>query len=286
MGAFLRQVPDGSRVYLLGDVFDMCACPHDVRPVGLDRFFSGGPVAAVWTFLDELSSRASVAYLVGNHDRWIESDMLPPKVRWLGTELVERHYEFEHGHARGMFCSDDPAVPDGVPIGYFLTRLAATADRDVGTHGLSRAEVVRERVEAGMNREALPEMLIDVMARKAKVGPDDAILMPSYLWGGRITSVRELWGLYEGLVGRWESKHGALAVVTGIAAECGHLWPAAEVILAEGSLKTVIMGHTHEEAILSGVGRTYANCGAWVDSVVPTWIEISGGEVRLRTWTA
>jgi len=52
--------------------------------------------------------------------------------------------------------------------------------------------------------------------------------------------------------------------------------------------KIYIMGHTHKAALFKNGGCIWANCGAWVDGVDPTYIEVEENEeqnvvaVRLR----
>lgn len=46
--------------------------------------------------------------------------------------------------------------------------------------------------------------------------------------------------------------------------------------------KIVIEGHTHKAELINGGGCIYANCGAWVDNVEPTYVEVEDRTVRLR----
>lgn len=64
--------------------------------------------------------------------------------------------------------------------------------------------------------------------------------------------------------------------------------PVDEWLLGGKRQKIYIAGHTHKANLIKDCGEIYANCGAWVDSVEPTYIEVEENKkqnvvvVRLR----
>lgn len=286
--AFLRATPASvERVVLAGDIFDTWVCPVGTRPPTMhDTMFAPSSWAApLVNAIHYLAARTHVVYVAGNHDMGMTADLVDEAlsgVDWVGNAFESEALRIEHGHMHALFCAPDPGVDDALPLGYFISRLAATADARTGGHSPTREAIVRELIEMGEHRETLPSALISVMASRASVGENDPILMPADIWGGRTTTLAECRSLYDALVGRWIVAHGALSLVSAIAAELGNLTTAAESMM--GIARTIVMGHTHHSLKQAwGVwdGRVYANTGMWCQGV-GTWIEIDGDDVTVH----
>lgn len=277
LAAFLATVTQP--VVLLGDVFDHWQCPVDIRPPTMPALLAMGPAVRTMALLASTALRVPVTYVVGNHDDRMRPELLPPGVQWGGEIYQDAGLHAEHGHIQALFCAPDPDAPDHVPLGYFVSRLVATADRDTGSHTPSRQVIVRELLDAAATEETLPQALLDAVAARAGVGLDDPILMPSDLWSGLSTTVRQVRQMYRDLLTRFEARRGRLATALAIPAECGALEPVADALFCTGA-RTVIMGHTHTAGVSRALGRTYANAGAWC-SGAGSWVEVDEQGVRV-----
>jgi len=59
-------------------------------------------------------------------------------------------------------------------------------------------------------------------------------------------------------------------------------WPAYYGVIDHKPHRIYICGHTHKPLLYKSAGDIYANCGAWVDSVLPTYLLVDGNTVQLR----
>lgn len=263
------------RVVLLGDIFDHWIVPHDLRPPPMPALLQMGPAARVCELLRLLAAQVDTVYVRGNHDDTMTREILPPGVRWSGDLYVDGQLRAEHGHQHALFCAEDP--DNEVPLGYYISRLAATADRDSGGHVPTRQQIVQELLDAAVTRETLAQSLVDAVAARAGVSYADEILLPD---GGAIT-VGEVRGRYRDLLSRFTARRGGLAAALAIPAETGSLELVADRLLFMDGASAVVLGHTHRPGVWSTLGRTYANTGSWVGGQ-GTWVELDGGVVVLK----
>jgi len=281
--AFLDALPPTvEHVVLAGDVFDNQVCPVDIRPPTTRETIALGQAEQLIEAIYRLSCRTDVCYVSGNHDATMTMTLLRetlPEVLYMGTHALLNATRIEHGHTHALFCAPDPAIPDAVPLGYFISRLAATADARTGGHTPSRMQVVDELLKLGEARETLPTALLNAMTSRAGVGDRDPILMPADLWSGRTTTIAEVRELYRDLVGRWIVANGALSIFPAVEAECRNLGPAAKKLLTNGT-RAVIMGHTHRIAYEPDDAGVYANSGSWCDGATGR-VEIDAGGVTV-----
>jgi UDP-2,3-diacylglucosamine pyrophosphatase LpxH len=142
------------KLIIVGDFFDTWLCPPEVVP-----FKNAAEIIHTWDdalFMPALKKCIEVCdevwYIPGNHDMGItQNDLdaltvngktmqlkLPgtysPEVVFNAPSLTKQ-IRFEHGHAADLFNAPvDPADPDtlqGLPFGYYVTRLAASDSHDV-----------------------------------------------------------------------------------------------------------------------------------------------------------
>jgi UDP-2,3-diacylglucosamine pyrophosphatase LpxH len=90
-------------------------------------------------------------------------------------------------------------------------------------------------------------------------------------------------GIYRAYTAMARLKHGGDAAATGVwEEESSHFLDAAREI-ADRGFDAVVFGHTHRPTkIALGEGRTYYNCGGWVDD--PYYVTIDHGSVALAPW--
>jgi UDP-2,3-diacylglucosamine pyrophosphatase LpxH len=248
--------------------------------------------------LASLSAKLPVIYLPGNHDYSLDPGLLQevlPRVTFGGRGTDTPYYtngrlRAEHGNAHGMFCSMDPARPESLPLGYFISRLAATAARNTGDNHPNLAAVLKD-LQSELGKDTVAQIVLEAVAHRAGVGDDTPILMPDDLWGGRPTTLAEVRALYADLFREFERRHGLLDTILAIPAEVGNLEAVADTYFPRGGVTAVIMGHTHEPVAtvdtLLWMGRmVYVNAGCWCNAVPrATWVEAAPAEAPKRGWT-
>ncbi len=278
-------------VVLIGDIFDNWVFPHDMKPPTFSELLASKSASVVIEALNGLPEETKVVYLPGNHDLTLSSGLvepLLPNVTWGGDGVNDPYFSSgrlraEHGNAHTLFCSPDPQQPGCLPLGYFISRMAATADRDTGSTTPSIVDVVRE-VGQLLEGDQLAHGVFDAICRKAGVNPEknpkEPILMPGDLWGGRTVTVGEVRDLYAHLFTEWKRRKGEIEANLSIPAELGHLEPVADSMFLHGGVNAVVMGHTHRPMALQRglpfLGKAaYANAGCWCNNVEDaTWVEV------------
>jgi UDP-2,3-diacylglucosamine pyrophosphatase LpxH len=287
--AFVRWVQTRDEVkelVLLGDMFDSWVFPHDIRPPTLAEMLRAEHAREAVEALEQLAGKIRVVYLPGNHDITMDPITLAtvmPSVVFGGSGIEDAYFATgrlrgEHGHAHALFCSGDLSRDQGLPLGYFISRLAATADRETGGHGITRQQLLRDIVDM-IEKDDLGKGVLDAICLRAGLNENDKIIMPNDMWGGMTISVKHVGQLYAGLFTRWERSHGLVAAMFAIPAEMNDLEACAMPMFARGGTNAVIMGHTHEamahEHVIPFIGRAaYVNAGCWANRKPrATWVE-------------
>lgn len=287
--AFLKWVASRGEVQelvLLGDVFDNWTFPVDMKPPTLEWIVSSEHARPVVKAINAVAEVMPVVYMPGNHDITMTPQILSvwmPKVVFggPGTEdsfFASSRLRGEHGHAHALFCSGDPAHDEGLPLGYFISRLAATSDRDTGGHSITRQQIVRDILDT-VEKDDLGRGVLDAICSRAGLCDDTVIAMPDDIWNGATLTVRDVGHLYAGLFTQWEKRHGVVAAVLAITAELNELEACAMPMFARGGTNAVVMGHTHRamahEHVIPFLGTAaYVNAGCWSNNTpTATWIE-------------
>ncbi|MGD0835944.1 MAG: hypothetical protein ABSB49_04775 [Polyangia bacterium] len=294
--SWIAQRKDVDAVYLLGDIWDGWIIPHDVQPPTIATIMLGNQPLA--NALRSLSESKPTFYASGNHDQAVTAPLLAavmPKAHFAGPA---EHPFFlwgagalraEHGHASCLFNAPDPLRRDQLPLGYFLSRLAATVDRQTGSRTPGLARDIEALLAALATHEALPQGVLEAFCNKAGLTPDAQIQMPSDLWNGTPVSIAQVSATYENLCSEWNTRHGGSLASSALAitAELDGLALVAEKIGRPiGCYRGVVMGHTHHATTEPGIpliGSIYANSGAWCSDGTPgTWVEGQSAGCRLE----
>jgi UDP-2,3-diacylglucosamine pyrophosphatase LpxH len=279
--AFLRwagQQDDVKDLVLLGDVFDtwtfpMATTPPDFRTIARDH---GDIVDAIRSCARGVQN---VFYVTGNHDALLTQDDLDAifgtgVVRWITRYNAGLLYA-EHGNRFSMLNAPDklhdPA--DGYPLGYFMTRLAATSDRGY-KRPAAIARCLDDMLEAAFTTQTLAESLIEALMEHAGKAPDDAFEMPG---GRRRVTIRDVQRRYAPLFQRWVEKFGHQYALRAIRCEQSLGWFADRLSIKYG-YRVVVLGHTHRDvldrdAILVSNSRIYANAGGGPGDT-PTFVDV------------
>jgi UDP-2,3-diacylglucosamine pyrophosphatase LpxH len=279
--------PDVDELVLLGDIFDNWIVPHDIKPPTMLELMRSQNASPIVTALGSLSQAINVIFVPGNHDMTVTGEVLAavlPDVSFGGAALNKPFFSngrlrAEHGNGPAMFNSPDPLRPDGLPLGYFISRLVATADRNTGSHTPSTSAIIHELGHI-LGKERLAQGVLDAVASKAGVSLDTKILMPDDLWGGQIVSVRQIRTMYAALAEEFEKRNGAIATAISIPAEMEQLEVVADAMLLRGGVGAIVMGHSHgpraKQYEVPFLGRAaYVNSGCWCNNVsAATWVEV------------
>jgi UDP-2,3-diacylglucosamine pyrophosphatase LpxH len=300
LAAFLRWLhPSGSvtapgaarpavdELVLLGDIFDNWIVPHDVKPPTMLDLMNSQNAAPVVAALRALSQAIHVLFVPGNHDMTVAGAVLAavlPDVSFGGSALNKPFFSngrlrAEHGNGPALFNSPDPLRTDGLPLGYFISRLVATADRNTGSHTPSTSAIIHELGHI-LGKDRIAQGVLDAVCTKAGVSLDTEILMPDDLWGGGKVLVREIRTMYAALADEFEKRNGAIATVMSIPAEMEQLEVVADAMLLRGGVGAIVMGHSHnamaKQYEVPFLGRAaYVNSGCWCNKVpAATWVQV------------
>jgi UDP-2,3-diacylglucosamine pyrophosphatase LpxH len=291
--AFFRYLlgrNDLRELILLGDIFDLWNCPVDVEPPTIDDVIGAAHNDAVVDALRSLCSaeHIEVLYLPGNHDMQVTAQdiaRLFPGMRYGGSALRNSAFRVgrvfaSHGSAYGMFNAPDPSNDPGaqLPLGYYLTRLAATKHNRTGDDSRGYFGYVDDLLEV-LGPSKLAQCVVEAAREDAGLAADVSIKMRAIGATERSVSAEQISTCYSDLYDQWKSTRGSGRAFKGVLAEIGMLGPTADGLCKSSDTNVVIFGHTHKWELdkdsLLVADRVYANCGAWCEQGRPrTFVEL------------
>lgn len=130
---------DVKELVLLGDFFDLWLYPVNVKPWTVQQViqqWSSGADSVIGVLKECADKLPNVFYIKGNHDMSVTAaDLTPviPKIKYITCDQYNTDHanelHVEHGHLIDMFNAPDISgdAIKGLPFGYFITRLMATA---------------------------------------------------------------------------------------------------------------------------------------------------------------
>jgi UDP-2,3-diacylglucosamine pyrophosphatase LpxH len=288
--SYLDKQADVGEVILLGDTMDNWVCPVDEVPPTFDEILSASHNKNIVHTLRSLSKNKRVVYMPGNHDMHATEEIIGkhfPNIVYGGSGLNKSRYRTsrllaEHGSAYAIFNAPDPINSPGnrLPLGYFISRVAATqaartghADRHFWTYADDLLEL--------LGPQKLAQAVFEAVLEEAGLHEDTEIMMGTKDGkpdGDRIvikaSAVKER---YANLYDQWQSHYGKGMAFKSIMAEIGYLGDLADYLSKKGDTNIIIFGHSHESELDKDSwfveDRIYANCGAWCDNDICTFIE-------------
>jgi len=280
-------VQDADELIIVGDLVDLWVCPTDVRPPTPKEVFDAPQNVPLVKALRDFAKKPSKSlyYIPGNHDMKVEVAAaleLAPETKFRPF-FDDGPIHATHGHEFCLFNGRDPAGR-AFPLGYYITRCTATAERDGGHqpkldlwtvfHGA--AEVIAMLT----GPTTLAQAVLDLVCRRTGVAPDANIVMPD----GSTENLRDVRNHFANLVGDWNA-HRSTGAADAISCEWdpwGHMRLGSRIN---------IMGHSHHRMMVRGDAYgLYINLGCWTNGS-PNFAVTRPGDnaneivVELNKWT-
>lgn len=269
---FLNSLAGNNRVdelVVVGDLFDEWVMPFTVSaPAGNDPGWFETVVLvrenqAILQALSELSGRAMVSYVHGNHDMLMTREVLErwaPGVQWIAGNPGMGIYEADGIHAEhgSLYCLFNApyllaVAPDmQIPLGYLVARADA---QFVSRGGILNWEdylkLFLDILSDLLNGEKLAQAFADGLARVMKIDRDALVhLYGVDSFGDKTTTVEkmavQLGDIYDQWDNEWK-KQGIANVSASWAAlgDAGFLYNAAKLHFTPAT-NLVVLGHTHK----------------------------------------
>ena len=294
---FLSEILDDnsvSDIVIVGDLFDTWLYPIDVVPFTYSQIISKyNKIASVIKNLVE--KKNSVVYLKGNHDMTITDTDLDffssggRKLQLTSTKefnLRHKNWHFEHGNDVDMFNAPDNSGDTlaCLPLGYYVTRLIATA---VDKHGdLSQYYAFVQDFKAGNFNEnsSFFADMITLLELAADVTDCDKIRFSDD--NDQKYTVGDIKKKYSTLLYRWWKRYPDNLLNTMLTAllNDGLQWYAS-LLTEEKKYSLIVMGHTHYP-IENGI---YLNDGCWCYSTTgsnyhTSYVEIDADNAVVKNY--
>lgn len=302
--SYLTSKNDVGEVILLGDTMDNWVCPINEEPPTFTEILEAPHNKGIANNLKVLTSTKKVIYMPGNHDMQITGAILKkyfPEIVFGGSAANKSVYRTsrllaEHGSAHAMFNAPDPINNPGsrLPLGYFISRVAATKAAKTGSAARHFWTYFDDFLEL-LGPQKLPESVFEAILEEADIPEDaDIIMLPI---GGKPFSIKaiDISKRYANLYEQWERHYGSGMAFKAVMAEIGYLSDLADTLSKKGDTNIIIFGHSHDSELDKDSwfvkDRIYANCGAWCDEEKPcTFVETQKDNkkriyhVRLKSW--
>lgn len=328
LSAMLNSAADNSRLdelLLLGDAFDLWVYPIQVPPCSFKDIIAvwdqpaKGATNSVMEALERcINNLPKVCYINGNHDMQVTREQVEgisaggKHLLWTTPQAYNQQYggrlHVEHGHDVDMFNAPDnaPDTLNGMPLGYYISRLVATAAqphdkwrkfetvlRDFHATHLPGARLGEEaQLELG---EMLVHAIIDALMVDLFVAGDPVSDNTEIIFAdpSRNVTIGQVKDSYHSLLGRWDT--GDLQQLLDNMLVCvipnGLDWYANKLLKGEDPPQAVVFGHTHHgEQYIFGSGK-YGNDGCWCNNPKnskPTAVELdvtaTAIDVTLTPW--
>jgi UDP-2,3-diacylglucosamine pyrophosphatase LpxH len=273
-------------VILLGDILDDWVYPIDVRPPHYEQIVSAAHVVPIMDNLKALSDKKHVVYVQGNHDLTITDDQLSrfrstffPRISFRDSFETADGIYAEHGHRHVMYDAADPDPGNTLPLGHYISRLAATIE----------ARKAKRCRQSEVTETLFPSTSVNVNNRGLKRDPfvnvpltylanelgDVNDATPIVTVSGNTITLGRVREMYKNLSRDWAEDHGALDPLHSIWMEAEGFWGLVQQMAVDMNKKVIILGHTHKkencylgtpDAITGEISEPYAiyaNCGSW-----------------------
>jgi UDP-2,3-diacylglucosamine pyrophosphatase LpxH len=315
---------DVAEVVILGDLVDQWVAPVQNTPNTFSDVLTAGNNVAIVAALQALCANPNlkVTYVVGNHDMlsFEEQNQATLMTTFPGLQVISDSPGMgaytknqviwaEHGHRYTMFNAPDTWSHPGshLPLGYFITRLAATKSAASG-QVITTPDLLDQFIKApsktprrlqgkvrrprGVFSDAFVIGVFNAIALWCEVWPWNKVTMNDTDSFSTDPYVLNLSFIYDEIYGQWPARQNRVSQVEAVWDDVGHLSGAANLLFEMPAYlrddypftpRIILFGHTHQAAFQYHSGEVdtiYANTGTWIDSKPMTWveIEITGGD--------
>ena len=256
----LTAEDDVKDLILLGDVFDTWVCPFDAVPPTYASIFGSKANKPILDSLRNIAkTNVNLYYVNGNHDYDLPEAHLQEVIPRIITNTAfyqddDLGVYAEHGHHFTLFNQGYPEVANGLPIGYYITRLA----EHLGGYVRGFKDLIGyidDAIDLVLGRDNIFETIIEGLAERAKA--DQVILTEQ-----ENISVSQIKSLYANL-----EYHDQPFKVGKMLANESDLEKFGDRLSEQHGHKVVVFGHTHVGKIdkdsLFVKDRVYLNSGCW-----------------------
>ena len=298
-----------AEVVLLGDLLDLWLYPVNVVPWTVAQIVEANP--EVTNALRNVVASVPVVYFMhGNHDMELAASDLQifnsggKSIQIVTAQEYNAMYgnlrHLEHGHAVDMFNAPDSSSDTigGYPLGYFITRLVATASNQslvwqilqkllqaIGATHLAISPTAKAIPASGA---FLVIAIIDLLEKLAEVKDSTPIRFqePNL---DKHTTVGDIKKYYGSLFITWLMQYGRdimNPMLVGFLAD-GLDWYARQLQTTKPAPSVIVMGHTHH----AESETSYDNDGCWCipsalghGDATPAYVQIVGNTGTLIPW--
>ncbi len=314
---------DVSELVILGDLLDDWMVPIEDVPTTFEEILDAEHNQPVVTALQEICENPSiqVTYVTGNHDllsfepaaKLLIEDTFPGMVinsdePGLGAYTLDDVLWAEHGHRYTLFNAPDIWSHGGshLPLGYFITRLAASQSQAEGTIYTSPDIIehfvkphLRDLPQSADRQDLLIAAIFNAIALWAGKGPEDLFVMQGKDGFVPDPTVADVTRLYAAIMSAWPDRQNIVLPDMALLNELGYMINSANLLFKMSNKikdrypftpRIVLFGHTHKPLLwqrFGWPGRIYANTGTWIDSKPMTWVEVDIRDLRFsrRSYT-
>jgi UDP-2,3-diacylglucosamine pyrophosphatase LpxH len=300
---------------LLGDLVDVWLYPIDVVPATVAQIAAMNP-AVTQALQSCVANIPNVYFMVGNHDLEVTANDLQPfnagnkKIQLVTPDWYSAQHpgwRLEHGNTPDMFNAPDlsPDALAGYPLGYFITRLVATAANQSSVwailqkiiESLGSAHMVATRAGIAPLATAATEdgnvfvaTLISTLEVLAEVYDRSKIRFADPAIDNKYT-VGDVKTHYQSLYSTWQQKYPdsnqfVSSMLVGYLKD-GLDWYAKILLAAPNPPNLLVMGHTHYSETVGA----YANDGCWCipsalghSDPAPSYVEIVNNTATVIPW--
>jgi len=328
----IRLSPNVKELVIAGDLFDEWVAPMDVDALNgmTSSEFADSIAAANQEIIDAFNSiiqdgLIKVTYVPGNHDMLVTAEDIQRifpgisqarDVKGLGTYTPADRPEIiiEHGHRYDFYNAPDPISNRDIthtnsllPPGFFVSKIAATSDREKLSPLMKPEEPTENMVNTSQYHYALYWLAWELIlsqktvkesrdAKIIKTGIDGftasyAIndLIPYDIGGGTLDV-----NLYKRIQDTWEERQTInlvpVHIMTAEAISAGALTIFLDaqalqqyILIPSSHKRIVVFGHTHKTIIVkyTDYKSVYVNTGTWIDSANPRQHLHSSSRLRM-----
>lgn len=295
-----------TELVLLGDVFDLWLYPINIVPSTIAQILNANP--GITEALQQcVQNIPNVYYMTGNHDMKVKAGDLVQlgDIQLVTPEWYNKQHQnethLEHGNAADMFNAPDNAndTIGGYPLGFFITRLVATAKNQgavwdelkalIQYFGDIQMALGPEAIGVSSMGTSLVEAIITLLEKLAKVQDSTPIRFSEPALDKKKYTVGDIKKHYGSLCNTWFRKYYphieefVRAMLVGFFPN-GLDWYAKKLLSGNAPPKVVVMGHTHHAESLNG----YYNDGCWCipgslghGDATPNYVVIEKGTAKL-----